>query len=52
MIPDNRASARCLIKNGFEWLLTKPEDWGYGEKCIADVYTRDLWNYIIRRDLA
>ena len=39
VIPENRASARCLLKNGFEYLLTKPEDWGYSQLCIADVYT-------------
>ena len=41
VIPGNTASARCLLKNGFEYLLTKPEDWGYGQSCIADVYTFD-----------
>lgn len=42
VIPENQASAHCLIKNGFEYLLTKEEDWGYGEPCTADVYTLDL----------
>lgn len=41
VIPDNIASSRCLTKNGFEYLLTKPEDWGYEQSCIADVYTLD-----------
>ena len=29
------------LKNGFEYLLTKPEDWGYSQPCVADVYTFD-----------
>ena len=41
VIPENKASARCLVKNGFEYLLTKPEDWGYSQSCVADVYTFD-----------
>ena len=41
VIPGNTASARCLLKNGFEYLLTKPEDWGYSQLCVADVYTFD-----------
>ncbi len=41
VLPENKASARCLVKNGFEYLLTKTEDWGYGEPCTADVYTLD-----------
>ena len=41
VIPGNTASARCLLKNGFEYLLSKPEDWGYSQSCIADVYTFD-----------
>lgn len=41
VIPDNIASARCLIKNGFEYLLTKTEDWGYSPLTVADVYTFD-----------
>ena len=41
VLPDNKASARCLIKNGFEYLLTKAEDWGYGHSNTADVYTLD-----------
>ena len=41
VISQNKASARCLLKNGFEYLLTKPEDWGYSEWCVADVYTFD-----------
>ena len=39
--PENIASARCLLKNGFEYLLTKTEDWGYEQLCVADVYTFD-----------
>ncbi len=42
VIPENMASARCLLKNGFEYLLTKPEDWGHGKPCVADVYTLDI----------
>ena len=41
VLPDNKASARCLLKNGFEYLLTKTEDWGYDSPCVADVYTLD-----------
>ena len=41
VIPDNKASARCLLKNGFVYLLTKPEDWGYGQPRVAEVYTFD-----------
>ena len=41
VIPGNIASARCLLKNGFVYLLTKPEDWGYGPSCVADVYAYD-----------
>jgi RimJ/RimL family protein N-acetyltransferase len=41
VIPDNKASARCLTKNGFEYLLTKPEDWGYSQLYATDVYTFD-----------
>ena len=41
VLPENGASARCLIKNGFEYLLTKDEDWGYGHLSRADVYTFD-----------
>ena len=39
VLPENKASSRCLIKNGFEYLLTKEEDWGYGYPSVADVYT-------------
>lgn len=42
VIPANEASSRILCKNGFEHLLTKTEDWGYGEPTAADVYTLDL----------
>ena len=41
VIPDNKASAQCLLRNGFEYLLTKTEDWGYSQSCVADVYTFD-----------
>ena len=41
VLPENKASARCLLKNGFEYLLTKEEDWGYGQLSLADVYTFD-----------
>jgi len=41
VLPENRASARCLIKNGFEYLLTKTEDWGKAQLSTADVYTFD-----------
>ena len=41
VIPENKASARCLLKNGFEYLLTKQEDWGCSHLCVADVYTFD-----------
>lgn len=41
VLPDNKASSRCLIKNGFEYLLTKTEDWGKERLCTADVYTFD-----------
>lgn len=39
VLQENKASSRCLIKNGFEYLLTKAEDWGYGHQSLADVYT-------------
>lgn len=41
VLTENKASARCVLKNGFEYLLTKPEDWGYGRPLLADVYTFD-----------
>lgn len=41
VLPENKASARCLLKNKFEFLLTKTEDWGYEQLCVADVYTFD-----------
>ena len=41
VLPDNKASSRCLIKSGFEYLVTKAEDWGYGHSSTADVYTFD-----------
>ncbi len=42
VIPGNTASSRILLKHGFERLLTKLEDWGYGEPVLAEVYTCDL----------
>ena len=41
VLPENKASARCVLKNGFEYLLTKTEDWGYGRLSVTDVYTFD-----------
>ena len=41
VIPENIASSRILLKNGFEYLVTKSEDWGYGMLTLADVYTLD-----------
>ncbi len=41
VLPENKASARCLLKNGFEYLLTKPENWGYSQSLVTDVYTFD-----------
>lgn len=41
VLPDNKASARCLLKNGFEYLFTKKEDWGHGQLSPTDVYTFD-----------
>ena len=41
VLPDNKASARSALKNGFEYLLTKEEDWGFDELRVADVYTFD-----------
>ena len=41
VLPENKASSRCLLRNGFEYLLTKTEDWGYGLPKTADVYTCD-----------
>ncbi|MBR3244812.1 MAG: GNAT family N-acetyltransferase [Parasporobacterium sp.] len=42
VFPENTASSHILLKNGFEYLLTKTEDWGYSFPCVADVYTLDL----------
>ena len=42
VIPHNRASARVLLANGFEYLFTKEEDWGFGFLTTADVYTLDI----------
>ena len=42
VIPDNKASSRCLLKNGFEYLVTKTEDWGYDRPVMAEVYTLDI----------
>ena len=41
VLPDNKASAKSILKNGFEYLLTKEEDWGNDQLSIADVYTYD-----------
>lgn len=41
VLPENKASSRCIIKNGFQYLLTKTEDWGRGRLSVADVYTFD-----------
>ena len=41
VMPENKASSRCLLKNGFEYLITKQEDWGHGKLTIVDVYTYD-----------
>ena len=41
VLPENKASSRCLIKNGFEYLFTKTEDWGLDHLSTADVYTFD-----------
>ena len=41
VMPENIASSRCLLKNGFEFLLTKEEDWGFDTLTVADVYTFD-----------
>ena len=38
-IPDNTASGNNLKKNGFQYLLTKTEDWGLGQPTVSDVYT-------------
>lgn len=42
VLQDNTASSHILLKNGFEYLLTKTEDWGHKSLCVADVYTLDL----------
>ena len=42
VLPDNKASARCLLKYGFQYLLTKTEDWGFEKPSTADVYTFDV----------
>lgn len=41
VLPGNIASKRSVLKNGFEYLLTKEEDWGAEELSVADVYTFD-----------
>ena len=41
VIPDNKASGNVLMKNGFQYLLTKTEDWGHGQPTVSDVYTYD-----------
>ena len=41
VIPDNIASGNILRKLGFQYLLTKTEDWGLGQTTVSDVYTYD-----------
>ena len=41
VIPGNKASSQVLLKNGFEYLMTKPENWGHEESDLAEVYTYD-----------
>ena len=41
-LPANKASAKILLNHGFQYLLTKPEDWGFGSQTIADVYAFDV----------
>ena len=41
VLPYNKASSRCVLKNGFEYLLTKTEDWGRDHLSTADEYTFD-----------
>lgn len=40
-LPGNQASGKNLVKNGFQYLLTKTEDWGLGQPTVSDVYTYD-----------
>ena len=42
IIPGNKASERCAAKNGFEYLMTKTEDWGHDGGTVADVFTLDI----------
>ena len=37
----NQASGKNLVKNGFQYLLTKTKDWGFGQPTVSDVYTYD-----------
>ena len=41
VIPENKASSRILLKNGFQYLVTKTEDWGYDRQTLAEVYAWD-----------
>ena len=41
VMPENKASSQMLLKNGFEHLVTKAEDWGYNKQTEAEVYTLD-----------
>lgn len=41
VLPINKGSSKCLEKNGFEYLITKKEDWGHGELEDTDVYVID-----------
>lgn len=42
VIPENKASSQILLKNGFQYLVTKTEDWGYDTQTLAEVYTFDV----------
>lgn len=42
VIPENRGSSRCLLKNGFVHLVTKTEDWGLDQPMEAEVYALDI----------
>ena len=45
VISDNKASSHCLLKNGFEYQLTKTEDWGHERQVMSEVYTFDCCSY-------
>ena len=40
--PENKASTQILLNNGFQYLVTKTEDWGSGRQIEAEVYTFDV----------